>query len=299
MLKDAARILGEKLIPQSSRPTTRAEHVLALANCCPWKIGEYTDQITASPDTPVFDNYFNEAVSALHRYMDEDGNVNEYPMLVIDKSDLPKYRLRWDEFTQSFTDTNGDTASTQGCTSKGMYDHLAFVMAKDQEENGRPGIYIFEHNDNFEEEFEGTGKCITHASITGGQPVEMAGTLEIKRGKIVGLSDESGHYRPDMLDIYRGINKIIDTYGKQAFSQDAQIIIQGSMFTLDNFIANMESGNPPRHELLLKSRVDRINKSYDRLLNPDYQFVFLEALNKAMSSDDALAKKASWQWNKC
>lgn len=57
-------------------------------------------------------------------------------------------------------------------------------------------IYVMDQHGNFyASKFHQVGK-FHHSSLIAGGPVAAAGEIEVKNGKLVAISDKSGHYRP-------------------------------------------------------------------------------------------------------
>ncbi|XVN42386.1 MAG: hypothetical protein RCG15_07155 [Candidatus Rickettsia vulgarisii] len=109
--------------------------------------------------------------------------------------ELKQHQLFYEPSSASIKDHNNNTATTVGKESKHTQNIQAFVLAKDG------SLYIGTHAGQYD-----LTKPLTHASFLGGRPVELAGMISItKEGKIDMLSDNSGHYAPDILDMYRGV----------------------------------------------------------------------------------------------
>ena len=130
---------------------------------------------------------------------------------------------------------NGRIADTTGQYSKGKPGQI-FVMAKDG--NMYTGTY---------ESRNTKGELLVHGSFLSDRPAEMAGTVEIKDGKFTNFTNNSGHYGPDALDMYRGIAKLKETM-PDAFASDCKIQItstKGKMKVteegINDFITRMET----------------------------------------------------------
>lgn len=57
---------------------------------------------------------------------------------------------------------------------------------------------------------ETEGKRHNHSSLVAGGEVAAAGTMAVEDGKVTSLSDESGHYRPDMTQTYEAVKHLRD-----------------------------------------------------------------------------------------
>lgn len=96
---------------------------------------------------------------------------------------------------------NNDEKSV--CTTSTSGENL-YVFTKDKK------LFIISGNDN-----------IRHTSLSGGAPVILAGSICVHDGTISYLSGESGHYQPDISQLWYGI-KLMQSQGI-TFSADAII----------------------------------------------------------------------------
>lgn len=127
-----------------------------------------------------------------------------------------------------------------------------FVLGKEGD------LYLFECNTR-DRKRDGRLVGNTHGSVLGEKPVEMAGIMKIEKGKVVALAASSGHYRPDALDMYRGV-KVLQ---KQGVMADDCVIdaayAHGEMSSvpLKDFIVAMEmvKNGIPHHQELRHQRV--------------------------------------------
>ncbi len=65
---------------------------------------------------------------------------------------------------------------------------------------------------------------ITHDTLVGGKNILVAGELKIKNGKIISMSDYSGHYQPYPWHLYYGIKALMDKEGEKYFADNFEII---------------------------------------------------------------------------
>jgi hypothetical protein len=72
--------------------------------------------------------------------------------------------------------------------SKGRNEYGAFIWSE------LGSLHIYPHGGNF-----------VHSCFTKGKTVRCAGLISVVAGKVMGVTDESGHYRPDALHMYRFI----------------------------------------------------------------------------------------------
>jgi hypothetical protein len=167
----------------------------------------------------------------------------KHQMLKIKPEDLENYKLTYDKEDKILKENLGNIATTIGKKSKGIPDTQAFVMDKEGV------VYVGTHKGVFGSD----NLNLTHASFLGGKPAEMAGIIGIKKGKITFISDDSGHYAPKPLDMYRGIKKLQKNM-PDVFDKDAQIELHSPYhhkIKITDFINNMEIefDNIPMHEI--------------------------------------------------
>jgi hypothetical protein len=79
-------------------------------------------------------------------------------------------------------DAQGNLFDTTNATNPESRGHAIFVM----DQNGN----IYASNNPAQGKFH-------HSSFFGGEPVAGAGEIRVENGVLKGLSDRSGHYRPD------------------------------------------------------------------------------------------------------
>jgi ankyrin repeat protein len=185
-----------------------------------------------------------------------DNRGKEHEMLAMSDEQREECRLHWNKDKKCLNFRDGKIAETLPWVSKGENGFLAFVQDKN-------GVLFAAHHTGISTPFAGTGKYLSHASFLEGKPAEMAGLIRInKSGKITGLIDSSGHYRPEALDMYRGIKALENEYGKEIFSSKSKIQIKGQRVTIEDFVKKMESPEQAGETELLhvKLRNERIAK---------------------------------------
>ncbi|RUR18427.1 hypothetical protein ELY21_08180 [Legionella sp. km535] len=98
----------------------------------------------------------------------------------------------------AFYNAGGEVLDTQKSISHGKEGFAAFTL------NVNGELSIFQHIDH-----DKTG--IAHSSMNAGVPVVSAGEIEIKNGKLISITEHSGHYRPSLYSMY----KTLDYFRKQ------------------------------------------------------------------------------------
>lgn len=126
-------------------------------------------------------------------------------------------------------------------------------------------LYIAEHSEQFSKT---SAPTLTHASFLVGRPVEMAGMIKIDDGKITEITDNSGHYVPEPLDMYRGI-KALQAKMPGVIADDAVLTMYtNTKVTISDFIRDMESPEAyPKHEFLRDSRLAKHKEQLQSLKN--------------------------------
>ncbi|MCC8462812.1 MAG: hypothetical protein LN546_06685 [Rickettsia endosymbiont of Ecitomorpha arachnoides] len=189
---------------------------------------------------------------------------HEFEILRMGPEEQKNHRLFYDTPSQRLLDSNGKVASTIGKESKSMNNVQAFVMGKDGV------IYMGTHKN----QYLPNTKNLVHGSFLSGKPAEAAGVIGINnRGKIDYLSNNSGHYQPEALDMYRAVKKIQETM-PGALDKNCQIDIQGHprIFVTD-FIKDMETkvgfgkSAKTKHEKLRENRIEKIKNYQANLKN--------------------------------
>ena len=186
---------------------------------------------------------------------------NKHQMLKIKPEDLENYKLTYDERDKILKDNLGKTATTIEKISKGSLNTQAFVMDKEG------GVYIGTHKGTYDPH----NPTLTHASFLGGKPAEMAGIIGIKKGKITFISDDSGHYAPKSLDMYRGIKKLQKNM-PDVFDKNAEIELSQPQYRkikVTDFINEMEekSNNIPKHEIIRQTEEMQLTLKKKRIKN--------------------------------
>ncbi|WP_236682663.1 hypothetical protein [Rickettsia felis] len=168
------------------------------------ELGKLNDAIVDSVRVKVVqqDRYLQEIAQGKHKV-----NLEEFNMLKMSSEERKTCQLSYNTSAQILLDARGRVATTIGKESKSMRDVQAFVMGKDG------AIYIAPHKGVYEA--DKTIPNLTHASFLGGIPAETAGIIGINnRGKIDYLSNNSGHYQPEALDMYRAVKKNTRNYAR-------------------------------------------------------------------------------------
>ncbi len=195
------------------------------------------------------DKYLQEAAFGKHIYSNA-----EYQMLKMSAAALEDCQLVVRDGALFLKKDQSKKASTLGLSSKGENNAQAFVMDKDG------SLYITTHTGKYN---SGPGSFnVSHASFLNGKPAEMAGTITILDGKITKITNNSGHYAPSALDMYRGIKKL----GNNLFAPDCKIFIKNDKKELSNFIREMETIGSSGKMLHEELREERVQESKDKIL---------------------------------
>lgn len=192
----------------------------------------------------------------------------EYKMLQMDQKTLEDHQLIMESGKLVYRKDPSKNASTEGLTSKGQENLQAFVMGKDG------NLYIATHTGRFSP--DPSKPTLTHASFLSGVPAELAGMISInKQGKITQISNNSGHYAPDELDMYRGIKKLV----VDIFDPKCQVKINGrSSQRISAFIKEMEmvqSNGKMLHENLRDARKNQIKEEIMSVSSLEHQIDYL------------------------
>jgi hypothetical protein len=122
------------------------------------------------------------------------------------KNQQHSIHVRWENGSLSFYDKLYDTTNHQGKRP----GYAAFVLSPDNK------LFLAEHavlND-------------VHASLSGGKRVACAGMIKVEKGKITGLINFSGHYHPELKNLFYAV-KVIP---KECFAPEARITYQVQRF---------------------------------------------------------------------
>lgn len=189
---------------------------------------------------------------------------DEYKMLQMDKKTLEDHQLLYESGSLVYRQDQNKKASTEGLSSKGEKNLQAFVMGKDG------SLYMATHTGRFSA--DPSKPTLTHASFLKGVPAELAGMISINRqGKITKITNNSGHYAPDELDMYRGIKKL----GVDVFDPTCQVIIMGSKsLNISSFIQRMEriqASGKMLHQELRDDRKNEIRKEIMSISSLEHQ----------------------------
>ncbi len=209
-------------------------------------------------------------------------NIKEkFPILKMTEAELQAHQL---SYNNGALELAGIIADTTGKVSKEVKDSQAFVMSK----NGK--LYTAQHNGSYNKT---GGKTLVHGSFLSDKPVEMAGLISIKNGKITMISSDSGHYQPEPLDMYRGV-KNLQKEMPGVFRGNCKIIYYDKVFSDKNtmkyvkktepltvFMNSMEAiehNGKPRHENLRDDRL-KIYQDYKNELKFDTILVAIKQGN--------------------
>jgi hypothetical protein len=295
--------LFNTITPEAARTATSLEDKLAAhADCIKVQVnhGEVVEGPIKRANEPYGQEIlFGKATKPRRRGDKADEPDKILDMLAMDEEKRKQYRLDWNQDKQCFQFKDGKVASTMQHASKAVYEHMAFVQ--DKEGN----LYIAEHSGGAVP-FEDTGKYLSHASFLSGKPAEMAGMIKINdQGKIERITDGSGHYRPEALDMYRGIKALEKKYGSDIFSanpeanvavnwvhQDGKKAIES--FSIKDFIQKME--NPehagdvePLHTKLRNARIEKLRHTETNLTTQRLAQTLPDAISDACDEDPNIA----------
>lgn len=103
---------------------------------------------------------------------------------------------------------NGIPIDTSESISHGKKGFAAFTL------NVNGELSVFQHIDH-----DKTG--IAHSSMNKGAPVVGAGEIRIEKGKLISITDHSGHYRPSLYNTY----KVLEYFKKQGIDIDGVKIL--------------------------------------------------------------------------
>ena len=230
------------------------------------------------------------ALSSDDRYLQELGqdkqifNQKSYPISKLTQNQLREHELNYKD-CKLYTN-NGFTADTINMQSKHLLGVQAFVMSKDG------SLYIGTHPGTY----NAHGTTLTHGSFLNDAPAEMSGLVKIINGKIIWISNNSGHYQPEGIDMYRGISKL-EKDMRGIFDRNCIIELSTVSRQLTDFMTHMESILPSGkalHEHLRDERQKDLkdykynllekNENFKKLLDP-VKTENLEALKNALSSN--------------
>jgi len=174
---------------------------------------------------------------------------HDKPVLVMNDLQREAHKVSYVNGVLKYQDKDADTSQV---TSKNQRSFMAFVMAKNGE------VFMAKHSGG--KKATPDGKILTHASFLGADPVEMAGLIQVKKGKITAISNNSGHYAPDELDMYRGIVALRKQW-PEAFVEQAVVYIGDEKMYLKQFMKRMETIQPesgkPLHEEMRTARIEK------------------------------------------
>jgi hypothetical protein len=112
------------------------------------------------------------------------GVARPFPTMVSYLGDAQRAKLQLTVRDGRIYDANGQLADTRGATT-------TVIGSRPNE-----AIYVMDSNGNiYASNYQATGR-FHHSSLAGGQDVAAAGTIEITDGRIVRITNVSGHYKP-------------------------------------------------------------------------------------------------------
>ena len=175
-----------------------------------------------------------------------------HPAPPLTKKQLQEQLGTYDKDQQRLLDASRKPLNTRSHSAKGQEGKAGFVMGK------KPGeFYVFKHGK--QPAGEQVGNFVSHGAVLNERPVEMAGLIEIEAGRITHISDDSGHYAPEKLDMYRFIQRLKQEM-PGVITKDCEIKIGKTIVFLSTFIHEMEtpeSNGKPKHQNLKEERVQR------------------------------------------
>lgn len=181
----------------------------------------------------------------------------DFPMLRMSPNQLIEHQIIYDKSKDRLIDYNNELASTVGKVSKGEENLQAFVMSKDG------NLYIGTHEG---QPIDTDNPSLSHASFLKGKPAEMAGMLSINEGKIELITNDSGHYAPEPLDMYRGIKRL----PINVFAKNAKIAFHdGNSMKIKDFIQDMEQviDGKSKYQILRDKRINKLEEYEKDLKN--------------------------------
>jgi hypothetical protein len=240
---------------QESRPNKWQESVNRIKHSLPIKDKKFDPDCVAVRMRSSQENYLQEVAT---------GFLGKRKVPPMTDSEREKCQLTYKD--EKLYTADGAIAHTTGCRTKKHKNSKAFVMSKE-------GIlYLFDHGKKGKTEDR---DFATHGVVLGEKPAEMAGVISInKEGKIVSVVDDSGHYAPTQLDMYRFITRLkkempkaLDQYCTISWRDDE--LYEQVSSSLTNFIERMEGkpygGTKPKHETLRDERIEKAEE-YKELL---------------------------------
>lgn len=125
---------------------------------------------------------------------------------------------------------DGSVVSTLDIENKGLQNCQAFVLDK------ADNLYLF----NLEGEGRkrnGEDVYTFHGSVLGNKPASSAGLMSVVDGKVKLILDRSGHYKPDKLDMYRGVKALTE---RGVLHEDCNVCIGDEVINHKQLVQEME-----------------------------------------------------------
>jgi len=214
-------------------------------------------------------SYPLEQFTGEHRSALKSGETESAVYMVEKADDISKILKRRLKYTDGklYSFINKDeVVSTIGKSSKGEQNAQAFILSQEGH------LYMDTHSTFSSEVLP----VLNHGTLSGGLPVFMSGLIKIVNGKITMLSNDSGHYQPDKLDVYRAIIKLKKEMPGVFADGCAVNLIGKNPENIDDFISSMET--EINGKLYYEALEDERSKKRD-----DYkQLVSLAALRRVI-----------------
>ena len=131
-------------------------------------------------------------------------------------------------------------------------------------------IYVMSREGNFHVSSHAVGHR-HHSSLLGGQHVAGAGEMRVQQGRLVFLSNKSGHYHPDLRHFFQTLAELQARQVQMSFSvrKSPEDL---TFATVDDFLAHYQADNEAFEAQRIFKAVDADNMSYF-LSNRDLAFL--------------------------
>ncbi len=186
ILKADKRIHGEEVYEKA--------HLLAQSTKTPLQLqGKNSTEVNA-PDLYAIKALYSKAEWNQIQAIDADMRK----LIYIDEGEALEYKMFC--IDNEFRNVHGRLIDTRSAFIQGAPDgYTIWVMTTDCENYCKPD---FKHNVHV--------GAYQHSSLAGGKEVLCAGTALILDGELIDLSNQSGHYRPSVDDLYEAARVIQD-----------------------------------------------------------------------------------------
>lgn len=146
-------------------------------------------------------------------------------------------------------DSKGNLYDTTNETSKGKKGYVAYVLTLD----GR--LIVHAHVNTRTEEY-----AFRHSTLAAGEPVICSGLMQVEKGEIRRMDNNSGHYKPEAANLYNVVKKF-----KKLFSEDAKVTCYGYFYRLLQQIPLIRK-IPTKKEESVENFLERMEKKgkYER-----------------------------------